>query len=239
MRIGAIPSIILVIVLMSALTVSDLQMSSGNPTFIWDQPMNGGSVVPDNKTKPPTIHFYFENSTVSRNNSLSIPIYLSVGDSSTAQSRMLEEIYYQADWLSSNTTIYKYIVSIYNSYPKPATPTITELSTSINLTDVPEGNHTITIYANETGYYKSLKYSPSANYTFNYYYDFKIIGSSNLNFIVDAAPSSSISPNTTPYLPPRNPPHLEPIDYLLPISVILTIIIVLAILIYRWHRKSS
>lgn len=240
MRIGAISSIILVIILMSALTVADLQMSSGNPTFIWDQPMIGGSVVPDNKTKPPTIQFYFENSTVSRNNSLSIPIYLSVGDSSTAQSRRLQEIYYRADWLSSNTTIYKYTVSIYNSSnPKPATPTITELSTTINLTDVPEGNHKITIYANETGYYKSLKYSPSANYTFNYYYDFNIIGSSNLNFKVDTAPWASISPNTTPYLPPRNPPHLEPIDFLLPISSVIVAIVVLSVLFYRRHRKTT
>ena len=132
MRIGAITSISLIIVLLSTLTVADLQMSSGNPTFIWDQPMNGGTVVADNKTKPPTIQFYSENYTESNNDRLSIPIYIKVGDSSTAQSRKLAEIYYQVDWLSSNTTIYKYIVSIYNSSnPKPATPTITELSTTI------------------------------------------------------------------------------------------------------------
>ncbi len=51
-----------------------------------------------------------------------------------------------------------------------------------------EGNHRITIYANETGYYKSLNYSPSDNYTFNYYYDFSITGSSTLNFMVDTPP---------------------------------------------------
>ena len=45
-------------------------------------------------------------------------------------------------------------------------------------------------------------------------------------------------PIPTPYLPPRNPPHLEPIDYLLPIGVILTIIIVLSVFTYRRHRAK-
>jgi hypothetical protein len=196
MRKGAITSVILVLALLPILTVANLQTTSGNPTFIWDQPINGGVVAPDNKTKPPTIQLYFENNTESRNNSLSIPIYINVGDSSTAQSRRLEEIYYQADWLSSNTTIYKFIVSIYNSSNyKPPNPTITYLSTTINLTDVPEGNHKITLYANETGEYRSSKYSSSANYTFNYYYGFRIIGASTLNFTVDtiAPVISSIS----------------------------------------------
>ena len=185
-----------IIALLPLLAVANLEATSGNPIPTWDTTMNGGVVAPDNKTKPPTIQFFCENNTKSRTNYLSIPSYISVGDSSTAQSRRLEEIYYKADWLSSNTTIYKFIVSIYDSSNyKPPNPTITHLSTTINLTDVPEGNHRITLYANETGYYRSSKYSSSANDTFNYYYDFKIIGSSTLNFSVDtiAPVISSIS----------------------------------------------
>jgi hypothetical protein len=45
-------------------------------------------------------------------------------------------------------------------------------------------------------------------------------------------------PAPTPYLPPRNPPHAELIDYLLPISVIVTIVIVLFVLLYRTYRKK-
>ena len=72
---------------------------------------------------------------------------------------------------------------------------MTQLSTTINLTDVPEGPHKITLYANETGYYRSPKYISSVNYTFNLDYGFSIIGASTLNFTVDtiAPVISSIS----------------------------------------------
>jgi len=203
MRKGAIASIILMIALLPLLTVANLQTTSGNPTPIWEYTGYGGVVAPDNKTKSPTIQFYCENNTKSHTNYLSIPCYISVGDSSTAQTRRFEEIYYQADWLSSNTTIYKFIVSIYNSSNyKPPNPTITHLSTTINLTDVPEGTHKLTLYANETGEYIESKYSTSFPYTRNYYYDFSIIGASTLNFTVDTiAPdiSSTSIENRTYY----------------------------------------
>jgi hypothetical protein len=52
-----------------------------------------------------------------------------------------------------------------------------------------------------------------------------------------------LSPTTTPtsyQTPdiPRNPPHLDPIYYLIPVSVILAIVIVV-ILLYRRHRKTA
>ena len=75
MRKGAIASIILIIALLPLLTVANLQMASGNPTYIWDYPVNGGVVAPDNQTKPPTIQFYSENNSKSRTNYLSIPSY--------------------------------------------------------------------------------------------------------------------------------------------------------------------
>ena len=183
MRKGAITSVILVLALLPILTVANLQTTSGNPTPTWEDTGYGGVVAPDNKTKPPTIQFYCENNSKSSTNYLSIPSYISVGDSSTAQFRRLEEIYYQADWLSSNTTIYKFIVSIYNSSNhKPPNPTITHLSTTINLTDVPEGNHKITLYANETGEYIESKNSSSFPYTWKVYYDFNIVGASYAQF---------------------------------------------------------
>jgi hypothetical protein len=52
-----------------------------------------------------------------------------------------------------------------------------------------------------------------------------------------------LSPTTTPtsyQTPdiPRNPPHLDPIYYLIPVSVILAIVIIV-ILLYRRHRKTA
>ena len=50
-------------------------------------------------------------------------------------------------------------------------------------------------------------------------------------------PESNTSPTPTPYLPPRNPPHLDPIYYLIPASIIVAIV-VLSLLLYRSHRKT-
>jgi parallel beta-helix repeat protein len=50
--------------------------------------------------------------------------------------------------------------------------------------------------------------------------------------------ATPIIATTTPFLPPRNPPHLDPIYYILPISIILAIFIVLSVLLYRRHRKT-
>ena len=41
----------------------------------------------------------------------------------------------------------------------------------------------------------------------------------------------------TPYFPPRNPPHLDPIYYLIPVSI-LVVIVILSLLLYRRHRRT-
>jgi hypothetical protein len=54
------------------------------------------------------------------------------------------------------------------------------------------------------------------------------------------SPSDTVSPTVTPTSTgPRNPPHLEPIDYLLPIIVVLATIIALSIALIRRHKKQS
>jgi len=62
----------------------------------------------------------------------------------------------------------------------------------------------------------------------------------NFGIIITGASSTvSINQESTQYLPPRNAPHLETIDYLLPISVILAVIIAVSVLLYRRHRKTT
>lgn len=46
------------------------------------------------------------------------------------------------------------------------------------------------------------------------------------------------TPTPTPYLPPRNPPHLDPIYYLMPASIIV-VIVIMSILLYRRYRRIS
>jgi hypothetical protein len=57
----------------------------------------------------------------------------------------------------------------------------------------------------------------------------------------DAVTTVSIHQEDTDYLPPRNPPHAEPIDYVLPVSVLLATIaiIILSAILYRRRRKPS
>jgi hypothetical protein len=52
------------------------------------------------------------------------------------------------------------------------------------------------------------------------------------NFIV--APTNT----PTPYMPPRNAPHLDPIYYLIHVAVIVAIVIA-SLLLYRRHRKTA
>ena len=49
----------------------------------------------------------------------------------------------------------------------------------------------------------------------------------------------SPTPTVTPSLPPRNPPHLELMDYLLPVSIIIAIILsaITIFIFFRRHRK--
>ena len=62
----------------------------------------------------------------------------------------------------------------------------------------------------------------------------------NFGITVNGALSTvSIHQESLDYLPPRNPRHLEPINYVLPISVMLTIVIVPFVLVYRTHRKNA
>jgi hypothetical protein len=51
---------------------------------------------------------------------------------------------------------------------------------------------------------------------------------------IDNTPTPTSTPPTD-----RNPPHLEPIEYLLPISIILAVVIVLFVLLYRRRRKPT
>jgi hypothetical protein len=61
----------------------------------------------------------------------------------------------------------------------------------------------------------------------------------NIGITITGATSRvSIHQASMDYFPPRNAPHLEPINYLLPISIILAVIIGLSVLIYWWHQKN-
>ena len=153
---------------------------------------NLGDVAPDKNTEPPTISIFSpENDTVYGVDVVSLSLNASIGHSSTASSCVLDEIYCETDWQSENISIYTYSwkpapLVVYSSSHK-----ITEFSGTINITGIPDGTHTITVYAVESGDYvlKVINGAGGDTRNFDHYYNsFNITGSSLVRFSVDTTP---------------------------------------------------
>ena len=95
-----------------------------------------------------------------------------------------------------------------------------------------DGNHNLTLYANNTA--GDWTTPQTVSYVVNINADTTIPPTTST-----PVQSPSLSPTSTPTLSPRNPPHLEPIDYLLPISVVLAVVIALSLLLFTKHRKTT
>lgn len=150
-----------------------------------------GEVSPDAETKPPTIVIISpENNTAYRTDNVALSLNVSVGNSSTANARLIKAIYYEADWQPDNIYVYERI-------PETNMPVITEFSTTITLTSIPDGYHTITVNATERG-----DYLDEVDYCNNRYYKvFEITDSSSVSFTVDTTPpkTSVLSPENKTY----------------------------------------
>jgi hypothetical protein len=171
-----------------------VNLTEANPYHhIW---LYEGDVSPDRSTEPPTILILSsENHTVHAVDTISLSLNVSIGNSSTASSMVLDEIYCETDWQPNNLSIYKYSWDprLYPSAP----PRKTEFSKTINFTGIPDGNHTVVVYAIESGNYVTHR-GPlgsglnAISYAY-YYVDFNITGSSVVSFTVDTtAPSVSV-----------------------------------------------
>ncbi len=95
-----------------------------------------------------------------------------------------------------------------------------------------DGNHNLTLYANNTA--GDWATPQTVTYFVNINAD-TFIPPTTSN--PTTTQSAALSPTST--LSPRNPPHLELIDYLLPISVVLAVVIALSLLLFTRHRKTA
>lgn len=120
---------------------------------------------PDMYTEPPTVTIH---STAVNGDNVTINFKAKVGKSTTAEHTQLNRIYYTTDWNQSATYVYE-CLWLFDSQEGA------EFSYILNVTDIPEGNHTITVHAEEYGYYESGV-------------GFHITGFSNVNFTVDTVP---------------------------------------------------
>jgi len=156
---------------------------------------SGGVVPADNSTKPPMILLHCEENATYTNSTISIPVKVIVGESSTAKNPFLDEVYFNLAGESNYMSIYKFAGISWNmSEPKPDNfynppEPLTQLSTNINLTNVPEGKHTLTVYAVENGTYAEGKVDKSNPFGYvTVLYSFQTNSSSSTSFTVDTIP---------------------------------------------------
>lgn len=136
---------------------------------------------PDSSTEAPEISVLSpKNDKVYATDAVTLNLKVKVGDSNTAASRFLREIYCKADWLSTKFSIYNGSISQ------------TEFSEAINLAGVPDGNHTLLIYAVESGRYVTHRGPEGSGLnaiSYAYYYlSFNITAAALVRFTVDATP---------------------------------------------------
>jgi hypothetical protein len=132
---------------------------------------NGIFVSPDSVTEPPTITIL---KTVVNGNNVTINVKANIGKSATASPKwtMIETVSYVLDSNPKGTYVYRYYNPNENKFDIERR---IEISCALNLTAIPDGNHTITICADEMGFYESMG-------------TFHITGFSSVNFTVDTLP---------------------------------------------------
>jgi hypothetical protein len=128
------------------------------------------NIPPDSSTKPPTVTI---SSPIVNVDNVSINFKATVGESATATFTRINTVYYITDWNQNKTYVYRYYNFEENVFD---TERRTEFSHKLNLTAIPEGNHTITVYANEYGFYEHCGAG------------FFITGFSSVNFTIDTTP---------------------------------------------------
>jgi len=145
-------------------------------------PVSRGSIRPETVgAEPPVIMILApQNNSVSNKCGITLPLNVSVGNSSTTTSRWLSTVHYKADWQKDNIYVYS----------KGLQSPISEFSTTLNLTGIngtriPEGKHNVTVYVTEEGSYKEFGVVVGSIRYLYIDYQFFVYGSSMVEFTVD------------------------------------------------------
>jgi len=145
-----------------------------------------GEVPPKPDTIPPMISiFYPKNNTAFNVNYFALTFNVSAPTGPTVNSPIVMAIYYKADWQQNNVSVYKYTSDPYSG--RATNGRYTEYSSNLNLTGIPEGNHSIIVSASYHGWY--IPGNDPHTLSMN---GFSIGGSSSVNFTID-----TISPNVS------------------------------------------
>jgi hypothetical protein len=164
-------------------------LGRGNPYSNLDVVYGGQTDAPPN-TEPPKITI--GNISKSGKN-VSTSFNVRIGGSKSADnvsSIIIASVYYRAHWQEKDTVVYEYVP---NPFSNPSNLK-TEISANLNLVEVPEGKHTITVCATGRGSYYNLDPSDWPMFGTVYHYGFNKTGSSSVSFVIDTtAPNVSVS----------------------------------------------
>jgi hypothetical protein len=181
---GLALALILALLLFAVIGEQSANLAGADPFFYY------GEVPPKADTTPPVISMSSpENNTVYNVNYVALTFSVSGPTGPNVNAPFVDKIYYRADWLQNTT--YVYDIGISNYYTEvPDHEVYTEYSNNLNLTGIPEGNHSITLVTVYHGFY-------IVGITLTGFY---INSSSVVNFTINTPPSISVlSPQNKTY----------------------------------------
>jgi hypothetical protein len=189
-------------------------------------PINLGEVSPDANTSPPNITIVSPENRSYNNSSICLNITVSEGKSKSASFTMINNVYYKADWKTDEVSIFSY-----DEYTM--IPNIHNYSTALNLTDIPQGTHSIIIYAVEIGTYKGSGLLQ--------YYTFTVKNFASTTFTIDTLANPTPTANqSTPTNNTGLPFELNPPIIYIILAIVIAILVVASIsLVYFRRRRGS
>jgi hypothetical protein len=188
-------------------------------------PIHLGEVPPDANTSPPSVTIISPENRSYNNSSICLNITVSEGKSKSASFTMINNVYYKADWKTDEVSIFSY-----DEYTM--IPNIHNYSTAINLTDIPQGTHSIIIYAVEIGTYKGSGLTD--------YYTFTVKNSASTTFTIDTLANPTPTANqSTPTSDTGLPFELNPPIIYIILALVIAIIVVASISLVYFKKHGG
>jgi len=158
-------------------------------------PISRGVKPPDADEEPPVVSIFSpQDGEAYVLNSMSLTFNVSLGESTSGMPRWLVELYFEGDWQENKTYVN---VDEYDYEKYHSERSLLPSEFSFNLTNIPEGKHTITVYANV----KSHEWEDPEGGLPVFYWDFFINCSASINFTIDTVPPkvAVLSPENKTY----------------------------------------
>jgi hypothetical protein len=170
-----------VLLLLVAVGYQSVNLGRANPTGI--SYSNGGRIPPSRVgAEPPIILILnLQNNSFYNEGNVTLALNVTIGNTALNSSRWIDLVYYTVDWQQKNSYVYRYM----NDELNPASYSTFLNLTGINGTQIPEGKHTLTVYATEEGQYFDPPVPSGTGLRKIVYYSFQITGTTSVIFTID------------------------------------------------------